>query len=171
MIVIFGKRSGANINPAVTLACASAGVSEWKMFFPYAGFQVIGGLLAGLTLKMVFGSLAPSAYLGSTKLAFGVSPVEGTALEIIGTFLLAMSALSASSFVKATPRQALMVGGTLSVLILFIGPLTGASFNPARSLGPSLFSGYFDSQLVYWVGPLLGGGGAGLLFRQFRKPH
>jgi glycerol uptake facilitator-like aquaporin len=128
-------------------------------------------LFAGLTLKLVFGSLAPSAYLGSTKLAAGVSPLEGTALEVLGTFVLSMSALTAASVVKTTSRQALLVGGTLSTLILFIGPLTGASFNPARSLGPSLFSGYCDSQLVYWVGPLIGGACAGSIFRRLRKPR
>jgi len=61
------------------------------------------------------------------------------------------------------------VGATLFLLILLIGPLTGASFNPARSLGPSLFSGYFRNQIVYYVGPLTGGLLAGLAFAGARK--
>jgi glycerol uptake facilitator-like aquaporin len=168
VIVAVGKQSGANINPAVTTAATLAGGLERGMWVPYVGFQLLGSLLAGLTLKVAFGSLAPSVYLGSTKLAFGVSPAEGLILEITGTFFLALSALTASSFIRTPYGQALLVGGTLFVLILLVGPFTGASFNPARSLGPSVFSGYFDSQFVYWLGPLVGGAGAGLLFRGLR---
>ena len=169
MIVVFGKRSGANINPAVSLANGLAGVLEWKVVISYFGFQIVGGLLAGLTLKLFLGSLAPSVYLGSTMLAANVSPIEGVALEGMGAFLLAASALLAGSFIRTAPRQALLVGGTLTVLILFIGPLTGASFNPARSLGPSVFSGYYKDQGVYWIGPFAGAACAGLIFRRFGR--
>jgi glycerol uptake facilitator-like aquaporin len=99
----------------------------------------------------------------------GLSPFEGVLLEAIGTFILAISALSASSFLTSSVRQAALVGTTLFILILVIGPLAGASFNPARRLGPSMFSGYFTNQLVYWVGPLLGGVCAGLIFGALRK--
>ena len=65
----------------------------------------------------------------------------------------------------------MLVGGTLFVLILFIGPLTGASFNPARSLGPSLFSGYLTNQFVYYVGPVLGAACAGGVFAMVKRIH
>ena len=169
LVIALAERSGANINPGITVATLAAGSSEERMFLPYVISQVIGGVAAGLTLEVIFESLSSSDYLGSTKLAAGVSPVEGTVLEVLGTFVLAMSALFASTIFKAKSRQAFFVGGTLFILILLIGPFTGASFNPARSLGPSLFSGYFDSQWVYWVGPLLGGACAGLIFRHYGK--
>jgi len=60
------------------------------------------------------------------------------------------------------------VGGTLAILILLIGPLTGAGFNPARSLGPALASGYFSNLYVYVIGPAVGALIAGLLFERIR---
>src|SRR5262249_37752725 len=93
-------------------------------------------------------------------------------LEIIGTFVLAISGLSASSFIRNPIKQGTLVGATLFALILLIGPSTGASFNPARSLGPALFSGFFFySQLVYWIGPIIGAIAAGLTFAFVRGDH
>lgn len=169
VILLLGKHSGAHINPAITVAHAFAGMFESELFLPYVMFQAAGGLLAGLSLKIVFGSLASTTELGSTKLALGVSPIEGVVLEIAGTFVLAFSALSASSFIRSPVKQALLVGSTLFILIMLIGPLTGASFNPVRTLGPSVFSGYFNDQLVYWLGPLTGAACAGLIFGTLMK--
>jgi aquaporin Z len=171
VILLLGRFSGANINPAVTIGSTVAGTSRRGLLLPYLAFQASGAILAGLTLRAVFGNLASSASLGSTKLAAGISPTEGAALEVVGTFLLVASALVAGSFLTSPGRQAILVGGTLFLLILLIGPLTGGSFNPARSLGPSLFSGYFRDQLVYYVGPVLGGFCAGLAFQAAMKLH
>ena len=169
VMLLLGKRSGAHINPAVSLANTVAGALRMEMFVPYVVFQAVGGLLAGLSLKVVFNTLDSADHLGSTKLAAGVTPIEGIALEALGTFLLAISALSSSSFVHSPVKQGALVGGTLAVLIVIIGPYTGASFNPARSLGPSVFSGYTSGQLVYWVGPLVGAGIAGLIFGALKR--
>lgn len=164
LILGLGWISGALINPAITLASATAGSINPRLVLPYIACQVVGALCAGLTLAMLFGTLNPAS-LGATKLAAGVSPAEGVGLEILGTFVLATSALVAGSALNGKSlAQASLVGLTLFVLIIFIGPLTGASFNPARSLGPSLFSGYFKNQLVYYVGPVAGGVLAGLAF-------
>ncbi len=171
VILLFGRHSGAHINPAITVASTVAGTHKRELLLPYVAFQVLGGLLAGLSLKIVFSGLASSAYLGSTRLAAGITPAEGVSLEVLGTFVLAASALSAGLFLKTPIQQAALVGSTLFFLIIAIGPLTGASFNPARSLGPALFSGYFSGQLLYWVGPLAGAGLAGLLFGGLRKKH
>ncbi len=169
VILLLGRRSGAHINPAISLASLFSGRLEKRLFAPYVTFQLTGGLLAGFSLKLAFNSISSSTFLGSTRLATGLSPVEGTLLEAIGTFILAFSALSASSFLRTPVKQAALVGLTLIVLILVIGPLTGASFNPSRSLGPSVFSGYFANQAIYWIGPLLGGGCAGLIFGALRR--
>jgi MIP family channel proteins len=172
IIVILGTHSGALINPAVTIASALAGMFKRELFVPYVVFQVIGGLLAGLSLKIVFGPLDSSTSLGATKLASGISPVEGLSLEIVGTFILAISALSASSFFfDSSIKQGILVGATLFTLILLIGPLTGAGFNPARSFGPSVFSGYFNNQIIYWIGPVIGAGLAGLIFSLVRRSY
>ena len=171
VILFLGRFSGAHINPAITVGSTLSGTFDRDLLLPYVSFQIAGGLLAGLSLRLVLGSLGPVASLGSTKLAAGVTPVQGVLLEIAGTFILTMSALTASSYVKTSFRRAILVGGTLLVLILFIGPLTGASFNPARSLGPSLFSGYLDNQAAYYIGPVVGAAGAGLTFRRVRESY
>lgn len=171
IILVLGRHSGAHINPAITVANTLAGLFKRELFVPYVVFQVAGGLLAGLSLRLVFGTLESSASLGSTKLASGVGLAEGVALEVAGTFVLATSALVASSFIRSPARQAVLVGATLFALIMFIGPLTGASFNPVRSLGPSLASGYLDDQYVYWLAPLLGAGLAGTVFGALRRHH
>jgi glycerol uptake facilitator protein len=164
VIVLLGPMSGAIINPALTLASAAAGLLRKSMVIPYIAFQFAGALVAGLTLKVAFSGTHSASYLGSTRLALGISPVEGTAIEMAGTFVLALAALTASTFLNSRFAQALLVGSTLFVLIMVIGPLTGASFNPARSLGPSVFAGYFGNQLIYYVGPFIGGLLAGLTF-------
>lgn len=169
LILMFGEHSGAVFNPAITLGASVARSLRSKFFLPYLFFQITGGLFAGLTLRVVFVSLSSSTDLGSTKLALGTSPFLGILLESAGTFVLTTSALFASAQIKNRRYQALLVGSTLFILILMIGPLTGASFNPARSLGPSLASGYFENIYVYFVGPLLGGAIAGLVFRGLRN--
>jgi MIP family channel proteins len=169
VIMTLGRFSGAHINPAITLASSLSGTFRRGLLLPYVAFQVMGGLLAGLSLKVVFGSIAPSVDLGSTKLAVGITPVEGIALEAVGTFVLSLTVLLVAHSIRNRVRQAILVGATLSVLVLFFAPLTGASFNPARSLGPSVFSGFFANQVMYWVGPLLGAACAGLIFRALKK--
>lgn len=171
VIFALGRFSGAHINPAISVGSALAGLLKRELFLPYLVFQVAGGLLAGLSLRLAFGTLGSNTSLGATRLAPGISPMEGVALETVGTFFLALSALLAASFVRSPARRAILVGGTLFILILLIGPLTGASFNPARSLGPSLFSGYLDGQFIYYIGPVTGAACAGLAFGALRRSH
>ena len=157
VILLFGKHSGAHINPAVTLAHAFARKARNDVVLPYLCFQALGGIVAAFTLRLFFlkQSVLP-ADLGSTELAFGITPLYGILLEAIGTFLLCSAALAATFYVRQPIRQAALVGGTLFLLILLIGHLTGASFNPARSIGPALSSGHWSNILVYLIGPLLG---------------
>lgn len=169
-ILVFGRLSGAHINPAVSLGSAVAGLLRRELFLPYVAFQVAGALLAGLSLRVIFGAMTRTD-LGSTQLAAGVSPAQGVGLEVAGTFFLALSAFIAGTLLESPPKQAVLVGGTLFALILLIGPLTGASFNPARSLGPSLFSGDLSGQLIYYIGPPSGAALAGLVFGAARGRH
>jgi len=169
VITSLGGISGAQINPAVTVAIGAARRLPKGRFVPYVLSQITGALFAGLSLRLAFEHAGTATSLGSTRLASSVSPLEGTILEIAGTFVLALSALSAGSFLRTNLTHGIIVGATLFVLITLIGPLTGASFNPARSLGPSLFSGYFNDQLVYYIGPILGGLAAGLIFTKISE--
>jgi MIP family channel proteins len=167
-ILLFSSQSGAIVNPALTLATASARVIDLRLVVPYVVFQGFGGVLAGLTLRLVFGSLGETTSLGSTKLASNITPVAGFLIEAVGTFALASAAIIASTRMKKTWHQAFFVGFTLGVLILLIGPLTGAGFNPARSIGPSLAAGYFVNLPVYILGPIAGALASGLSVRAAR---
>lgn len=166
IILFLGKHSGAHINPAVTIAHAFARRSPDNLILPYLCFQGLGAIVAALTLRIFFlnQSVLP-ADLGATELARGVNPLYGIGIETIGTFLLCSAALAATFHIRKPVWQAALVGGTLFFLILLFGPVTGASFNPARSVGPALWSWHWSDQYVYLVGPLLGAIFAALLFK------
>jgi MIP family channel proteins len=165
-ILLLGKHSGAHINPAVTIAHALAKRTRNDLILPYLCFQGFGAVVAALTLRMFFlNQTAFPADLGSTELAGGLNPIYGIAIEAIGTFLLCSAALTATFYIQKPPRQAALVGGTLFFLILLFGPLTGASFNPARSMGPALWSWHWGGEYVYLIGPLLGASLAALFFK------
>jgi glycerol uptake facilitator-like aquaporin len=169
VITLFGKYSGAVINPAITCGATLARILHSKYFLPYLFFQILGGLFAGFTLRVIFLSSDSSINLGATKLAIGVNPIIGTTFEALGSFVLTISALIASTYIRSSKGQGLLVGLTLFFLILLIGPLTGAGFNPARSLGPALASGYIENLYVYLIGPIIGASIAGLIFRRIRR--
>jgi len=166
VILLLGKHSGAHINPAVTIAHAFAKRTRTNLVLPYVCFQGFGAVVAALTLRIFFlNQTVFPADLGSTELARGVSPLYGIGIEAIGTFLLCSAALAATLYVRKPISQAALVGGTLFFLILLFGPLTGASFNPARSVGPAVWAWHWTVEYVYLVGPLLGATFAALLFR------
>ena len=154
VILSMGRISGAHINPAVSLAQAISGRLRRGLLLPYLFFQTAGGVAAGLVLRLIFHPDGSSVYLGSTTLS--VSIMLGFALEIIGTFTLALVILRVSSRASSLKYQALVIGLTLFVLILALGPLTGASFNPARSLGPALASGHVDNTWLFLAAPPIG---------------
>jgi len=94
-----------------------------------------------------------------------VTPLMGLVLEAILTFFLVNAVLNAGISGKATIPGGLAIGLTLTFCILMGGPLTGASLNPARTLGPAIVTGNFADIWVYFVGTVLGGVVAGLLYR------
>jgi MIP family channel proteins len=159
----YGHISGTHINPAVTLGVWAAGKMDALRALSYIVFQVAGGVLGALALRYVLGG--PESGLGATKLAPNVSPTVGLVLEAILTFFLANAVLNCAVSGKAGNLAGLAIGLTLTLSILMGGPLTGASLNPARSIGPAVALGDFANLWVYLVGPILGGVLAGLLYR------
>lgn len=170
VILAVGPVSGAHINPAVTAGAAVRDRRVGVDFAAYLGAQLAGGLVAGALLRMIFAAGASSGNLGSTALGRGVGEAEGFALEVAGTFVLVFVALSVGRWTRSTPVQAATVGSVLFLLIMVLGPLTGASFNPARSLGPAIASGFLDNLGLFVVGPLLGGALAGQASRMAASP-
>ena len=164
MILTLGKYSGAVINPAISFAAVASRNLKGDLLLPYLFFQILGGIAAGFTLKILYSSF-DKTNLGSTRLAPGIDPLTGILIEAIGTFVLASSALVEGSIFKKEAHRALLVGATLFLLIMLIGPLTGASFNPARSVGPAVASNYLDNLYAYLMGPIIGALLAGILLR------
>ena len=175
----YGHYSGAFINPAVTLAVWVGGKIDAARAGAYMVVQLAGGIVGALALRWVLGGTATG--LGVTKLAQGldlhgslltVTPAVGLFVEGFLTFLLANAVLNAAVSGKAGVAGGLAVGLTLTFCILMGGPLTGASLNPARTLGPALATGVYDDIWVYFVGPAVGGAVAGLLHKGFldRQP-
>ena len=152
MIYSIGNISGAHINPAVTLGLLFAGKLEQKLVIPYISSQVVGAITAAILLHIIFPN---HLTLGSTMPSG--SNVQGFFMEVVLTFILMFVILNVVSGSKENGILAgLIIGGTVTLDILLGGPVTGASMNPARSLGPALISGNFASLWIYLVAPILG---------------
>lgn len=152
LIYSLGPTSGAHVNPAATAAFALRGVFSWRRVPLYWIAQLAGAIGAALLLLVLFGSVER---LGSTQPHFGAAP--GLVLEIALTLLLVTVILSTATLHRILGSDAaLAVGGTVALCALFSRPISGASMNPARSLGPALVSGYFADQWIYLVGPFVG---------------
>ncbi len=160
MIFTFGSVSGAHINPAVTLASAITRRLPWRIAAYYIPAQLTGAVLASLTLYYLLG---PAASMGATIPAGSIA--QSLFLEIILTFILMAIIMSLSLEPRvAGPVAALAVGGTVGLEAIFAGPISGASMNPARSLGPALVGGAWHGHWAYWIGPSIGAAlGAGLM--------
>jgi MIP family channel proteins len=168
----YGHISGTHINPAVTLGVWAAGKIDAGRAFSYIVFQIVGGIVGALTLRWVLGGTGTG--LGRTALAQGlqvgdatisITPLVGVVLEMILTFFLVNAVMNAGISGKATIPGGLAIGLTLAFCILMGGTLTGASLNPARSIGPALATGNFENLWVYLIGPALGGVLAGVLYK------
>lgn len=106
--------------------------------------------------------------LGTPDLGAGIGPATGIVVEVILTFLLVFTVFATGVDKRGSGQIAgLAIGFVLIFAILTGGPLTGAALNPARALGPAVAAGFFANHLVYWVGPILGGLLAGIVYGRF----
>ena len=152
LIYSVGNISGAHFNPVVTLAFTLRKDFPWRRIPGYWGAQLLGAALAALLLWAIFG---PVKHLGATMPRFGLIP--GLVMEIVLTFLLVTVILATATNKGLVGHNAsIAVGGTIALCGLFADPVSGASMNPARSLGPVLISGYLTDAWIYLVGPFAG---------------
>ncbi|MEW5989423.1 MAG: aquaporin [Chloroflexota bacterium] len=165
----YGHISGTHVNPAVTVGLWVAKQIDAMTAAAYIVTQLVAGIVAGLVLSFVLGG--SDSGLGATVLAAGVTPVQGLVLEAILTFFLVNTILNAAVSGKAGNAAGGAIGLTLAFCILMGGPLTGASLNPARTLGPAVAAGNFSDIWLYFVGPVLGGALAALLYTYLLKPE
>jgi MIP family channel proteins len=162
-ITAFGQISGGHFNPAVTAGLAAARKMNPREVIPYWVAQLIGGFGAVLVMAVVFGSTVTDVL--ETSPGSGVDDWGALVLEIITTALFVMVILTVATDVSA-PWQGVMAPFLIGLFIFtaatVVGPASGGSFNPARSLDPVIYNGDFDDIWIYIIGPLAGGilGGA-----------
>ncbi len=160
MVYVLGPVSGAHINPAVTLGMALSSRTAWRDAPVYWGAQLAGAVAAGGTLRLMFGLVGN---LGGHEPS-GSAP-QAVAAEVLATFMLMLVIASVVSNPRLAPLSGVAIGSAVAMGILFLGPVSGGSMNPARSFGPALASMSWAGHWIYWVGPALGSVAAVLVHR------
>jgi aquaporin Z len=153
-IYFMGEVSGAHLNPAVTFAFALRRNFPWWRTPGYFAAQVCGALAAAYGLHALFGDVAE---LGATSPHNGVSPAQAVIIESFLTAGLVNTILGTASGARNVGTNAgIAVGGYIALSGLWASSLTGASMNPARSLGPDIVRSEFALTWIYLVGPFAG---------------
>lgn len=155
VIYFMGAVGGAHLNPAVSVSFALRGNFPWKRVPGYLGAQLVGAVAAAGLLRLVFGDVGG---LGATL----PGPHTGAATVVAIEALLSVGLVSvilgtASGARNVGANAGIAVGGYIALAGLWAAPVTGASMNPFRSLGPALVGGHWADWWAYVIGPLAGG--------------
>ena len=167
MVYAFGHISGAHINPAVTIPMMITKKISVQDGIGYIIFQLIGAIVAALSLKAILPELGAKVNFGTQggpSELLNSSITSGIAVEIILTFfLVTVIFLTAVHKKAAAGIHGISIGGMVFLLHIVGVPLTGASMNPARTFGPAVVSGFWELHWLYWVAPIIGGIIAGVI--------
>ena len=179
MVYSIGKVSGCHINPAVTFGLAVTKRVPWREVPVYWAAQVVGAVIGGLAIWAVFGHQGINLGMGMT--AFNQSTTAwGQAIfaEGIGTAVLMFTILGIVDGRSPTDLAGLVIGGVVIAIIMVVGPITGASLNPARAFGPELVSAigggatHWNQLLPVYILPgLVGSGVAAVAYDFVAKPR
>jgi MIP family channel proteins len=162
LIYALGHVSSAHFNPAVTLAFWQCDVFPKRQVLPYVVAQCGGAIAASAFLQFTLGAIGN---LGATLPKDG-HWLQAFCLEVVLTAIL-MGVILGSGLDRRAPKgfAGVAIGLTVFLEALVMGPITGASMNPARSLGPALISGNLQHHWLYWIAPILGAQLAVWLYR------
>ena len=155
MILFMGGVSGAHFNPVVSVGFAMRGDFPWRRVPGYLIVQLVGSILAVVFLRATLGNIGG---LGVTEPGPGISATTALIFEAVLTLGLLSTILgTASGAQNIGVFGALGVGAYIALAGLWSAPISGASMNPTRSLGPMIVSGNWNDWWVYIVGPFIGG--------------
>jgi len=164
MIYAVGHVSGAHFNGAVTFAFALTRHFPWPRAVSYWAAQLAGALVAALLLRASLGNIAN---VGAT-LPSG-SQAQSFLWELVMSAFLMFVILAVATDTRAVGEAAaIAIGGTIGLDAMFGGPISGASMNPMRSLGPALVSGNLHALWLYIVAPVLGASLGGIAYQFVR---
>jgi aquaporin NIP len=164
MIYAVGHISGAHFNAAVTFAFVLSRHFPWRRALGYWAAQLLGALAAAAILR---GSLGDVAHVGAT-LPSG-SQGQSFLWELVLSFFLMFVIMAVATDTRAVGEAAaIAIGGTIALDAMFGGPISGASMNPMRSLGPALVSGDLHALWLYIAAPLLGTSLGALVYQLIR---
>jgi MIP family channel proteins len=162
--------SGGQLNPAVTFGLFCGGHMTIANVIRYWTAQLLGGFSAALICLGLFGR--DVVVTGTPQLAINLNPWQGILVEAILTFFLVFVVYGTAVDSRSRTLAGFAIGSTITLDILFGGPLTGAAMNPARVFGPALAANFWHDHYVYWIGPFLGAALGGLVYGLLleRKP-
>jgi len=169
-----GHVSGCHVNPAVTsglIIGQKVGLVKGLLFIV---FQCLGAFVGALILHAVLPVTVRGAPgLGCTGVNPKISVGQAFGVEFMITFLLVLVVFASAADIHNAPNvkgsAPLAIGLSVTTAHLFAAPLTGSGMNPARSLGPSIVRGCWDDHWLYWVGPIVGGITAALMYQLVLK--
>ncbi|XP_017760333.1 PREDICTED: aquaporin-like [Eufriesea mexicana] len=169
-----GHVSGAHINPSITVAALILGKKSLPMSILYIGAQCFGGLIGyGLLrlitpVELIYGSNPDTALsFCMTDIHENLSTFQGVMTEFIATAILVLFACGIWDCrnSKNTDSVSMRFGFCVAALCTIFVPYTGCSLNPARTLGPAVWNGYWTNHWVFWIGPISGAIVASLFYR------
>jgi len=158
--------SGGQLNPAVTIALLSVGKIDLTSAIGYIISQCLGAICAAALIKCAIPAAVLSTIsMGTPGLGVEITPMMGLVTEIVLTFLLVFVIYGTAVDARAAKVGGLYIGLAVALGVLMGGPISGAAMNPARHLGPALLGGGMQHLWIYWVGPVVGGVLAAMVYK------
>ena len=169
MIAAFGQISGGHFNPAVSLGLAVGRKFPMAEVVPYWVAQLIGGFVAAVVASILYTSDVKDSLV--TAPGKGVEDWRALLIELVAVFLFLLVIITVATDDSAPWKGVLAplaIGGFIFTAALTMGPSSGGSFNPARSIDPAIWAGEFGNVWIYIIGPLAGAALAGIVSMALR---